>query len=72
MQPKRSPKDLTDDELVAELKALVGKMNQVSSQALADARAGKYVDPVALDFLRGDIDDDELDELEELNAKRLD
>jgi hypothetical protein len=78
MQPKQpkdsvqSVKEMSDAELIEALQTTLGELDRVAQRALADARAGKYVDPVALDHLRGEIDDDELDELEELNAKRLD
>lgn len=72
MPSKRSPKDLSDDELVAQLKELVSELADVKVRALADVRAGKYVDPFTLDLLREDLDDDVVDEMEALNAKRLD
>jgi hypothetical protein len=70
MHSKRSPKDMSDDEVLAELMELVKEMNEVAAQTERDIRAGKYVDPATIDWL--DVDDEEIDRLRELNEKRLD
>lgn len=72
MDPKRPPSELSDEELIEQLKDLVREENEIKVRALADVRAGKYVDPFTLDLLRGDLDDDVVDEIEALNEKRLD
>ena len=65
-------KSLSDNELVDALTRAVEELNRLNARTLAAVRAGKYVHPSALDCLRGDLDDDVVDELEELNAKRID
>lgn len=66
----KSANQLSDDELVAHLEGLVKERQRMTAQ-LADVHAGKAVDPFTLDLLRDDLDDDEVDELEALNEKRL-
>ena len=72
MEPKRPPHELSDDELIQQLKALLREEDAINARALADVRAGKYVQPFTLDLLRDDLDDEVVDEMEALNEKRLD
>ena len=72
MEPKRPPHELSDDELIQQLKALLREEDAIKARALADVRAGKYVQPFTLDLLRDDLDDEVVDEMEALNEKRLD
>ena len=72
MQSKRPPSELSDDELIQQLKDLVREENETKVHALADLRAGKYVNPFTLDLLRDDLDDEVVDAMEALNEKRLD
>ena len=72
MEPKRPPHELSGDELIQQLKALLREEDEIKARALADVRAGKYVQPFTLDLLRDDLDDEVVDEMEALNEKRLD
>lgn len=67
----KSPDEMSDDELIANLQDLVKEQQALTMQALADVHAGKSVDPFTLDLLRDYLEEEEVEELEALNRERL-
>jgi hypothetical protein len=69
MKNHAAPSELSDEELLERIERLVREEQRVTAKALAEAHAGVPTDAYALDLLRGELSDEEVDELEAANER---